>query len=644
MFAYQRLDKIYETVRNAAYTPAEKLAKQFGVTARTVRSDVAKINGVLSEHGARIEMKREAGYHLVATDVEAFQAWQAASQRAHREEPALSSADDRIRFLLGILLEGVDYTSYAELADRVYVGENTMQNYIRQIKEILAGYDLALMVKAGTGAKVLGREDAKRRCYMDRVIVRNMQSYVKGFTREETRLFPDLDLDRLDAIVREHLASSKIVTNDYDYKNLLVHAALMIERIRQGCEVELDERVSISPRIELFIDSACADLERDFGVRIGQAERNYLYLHILSNTSLKGPDISAQLFQNDVDEMLDLVFRNYGFDLRDDAELKRNLLDHLNATFRGKNLNVKKRNPLLNTIRTNFPLAFEIALASATKVFDTEPYTLSEDEVGYVALHLGAAIERKSPGGREPLRVMLVCGSGNSIAQMLKSRIDTFFGDKVQVVDTVSYRDFQALGVGDLADVAFVVTTVPLEGCPVPNVLVDFSLTSQDTEAVSRLINAVAANKSSKVGMFFDSSLFMHARAAMTKGEVLQQLGRMLMDAGAVDGSFLPSVLEREDLSDTNMGPVFAIPHSMNPIGMKTKVAVALLDEPVAWNAGAPEVQIVFLLAVRPGDRANIEHLYDLLLEITNDKRLQQGILGATTFGAFIDELNGERG
>ena len=49
------------------------------------------------------------------------------------------------------------------------------------------------------------------------------------------------------------------------------------------------------------------------------------------------------------------------------------------------------------------------------------------------------------------------------------------------------------------------------------------------------------------------------------------------------------------------MGPNFAIPLSMKPLSLDTKVAVALLDEPVSWNEGAPEVHIVFLLAVRAG-------------------------------------------
>lgn len=641
MFAYKRLDKLFETIRNSEYTPADKLVDVLGVTERTVRSDVTKINDTLEKYGASIAIKRGSGYYLVVEDADAFSAFQAEQQHAHRSEPDLSSTGERMRFLLRALLDATDYISYDALAEKVYVGENTLQNYIRQIKDLLADYDLALMVRAGVGVKVLGREDNKRRCFMDNIIVRNMQSYVTGLTKDEHQLFGDIDLDRLEEIVRAHLSSSEIVTSDYESKNLILHTALMVSRIQSGCEIEINEHVNIPPRIELFINETCADLEQAFSIRIGTAERCDYYLHLLANTSLKDSEINEHLFKNDVDRMLDFVFQNYGFDLRDDTELKRSLLEHLTSTFQVKGLKVNKRNPLLTTIRTNFPLAFEIALASTLNVFDTEPYTLTEDEVGYVALHIGAAIERKSPGNQERLRVLLVCGSGNSIAKMLESRLETLFGDKLQVLGTVSYREFSELDPGALAGVAFIVTTVPLKDCPasVPSVLVDFSLGRRDTEAVSRLLNTIESQKASKVGMFFDPDLFVRIGSPMTKGEVLSLLCERLEKADVVGEGFLDAVMEREALSDTSMAPAFAIPHSINTMGHKTKVAVAVADEPIDWSPAAPEVRIVFLLSVRPGDRANIEHLYDLLLDVTNSKSMQHDIIWADSFEALMDAL-----
>lgn len=640
MFGHKRLDAVFDAVRHSTYAPATRIANLFNVTERTVRSDIAKINSTLENNGAYIDIKRGSGYFLVIQNQDSFDDFCSSTSAREPDEPDLSSADARIRHLLCDLLGSSSYRSNDELADIIYVGENTLQNYIRQIKDLLAAYDLALLVKAGVGVKVLGREDDRRRCFMDHVLVRNMRSYVKGFSDEEARMFPSVDLAALERIVRTHLEHSDIVPTDYGFKNILVHCALMVSRVMAGCPIEGGGGdAETSSRVALFLEDTCRDLEREFSISIGQPERGYLLIHILSNTNLDRSGIDNQLFRGDVEALLDVVMENYGFDLRDDIELKRSLLQHLSSTFSSKDLKIVKKNPLLNTIRSSFPLAFEIALASTNKVFDTEPYTLSEDEVGYVALHLGAAIERRVPVNRHLHEVILVCGSGNSIARMLESRLDTFFGDRITIAKSISYREFRELDEDDFDDVAFVVTTVPIEKCPRPRILVDFSLSAQDTEAISRMLNSIEEHSESHIDSFFDRRLFCKLSDPLGKGEVLEALCSMLHEQGYTDPQFLSSVIEREALSDTTMDPLFAIPHPLNPASTKTKVAVAVLGHPVDWSAGSKDVRIVFLLAVQAGDRANIEHLYDLLLDITNDRRLQHDILGVDSFDSLMSAL-----
>ena len=48
------------------------------------------------------------------------------------------------------------------------------------------------------------------------------------------------------------------------------------------------------------------------------------------------------------------------------------------------------------------------------------------------------------------------------------------------------------------------------------------------------------------------------------------------------------------------MNDVFALPHPLNVFAKQTKVAVAILDEPLKWN-GDETVRIVFLLAIKNG-------------------------------------------
>ena len=128
MFGQKRLDAIFEAVCHSTFAPAARLAKIHGITDRTVRSDIARINSALENHGAYIDIKRGQGYHLVVQDAHLYEDFIASTRERGNGEPDLSNTDDRIRFLLNALLMANDHQSYDQLADIIFVGENTLQN------------------------------------------------------------------------------------------------------------------------------------------------------------------------------------------------------------------------------------------------------------------------------------------------------------------------------------------------------------------------------------------------------------------------------------------------------------------------------------------------------------------------------------
>ncbi len=641
MFANKRLSDLFATIRNAEYTPTNKLASLYKVTDRTVRNDITKLNEILQDKGAHIEMRRGMGYRLVIDDPESYQAFLATQEKPHTSGPDLTSTDDRIRFLLSILLTSDTHISALKLAELVYVGENTMQNYLHQIRGILEEYDLALVSRHGQGLKIFGREADRRRCFMEKVIVRDSRSYVTGFSASEQALFPTIDLLKLEEIVHRNLMNSEVATSDYGIKNLLMHIALMIDRIQHGCAIEGDRYSGIAPRFNELLDATCSEIEQAFGISISETERDYLYRHVLLNIKLSAPGTPEDRFSDEVDEMLESIYTNYGFDLRHDDELKQNLLTHLNSLFASHDLPASRKNPLLGTIRSNFPLAFEIALTSTLKVFDQEPYAMTEDEVGYIALHLGAALERRAPAATRRQKVIVVCGNGHAIALMLKSRIETMFSDRLEVCKTSTYREFAQLSAAELAEISFAVSTVPLDGCSLPWTLVDFSLRPHDTEAIARLANGAVGNDDLGLDDLFSEKLFTHIEGiAPSREEVIETLCGLLEDEGIVDESFHASVLKREGISDTSMTRNFAIPHPLKPSSSSTKVAVALLDEGIRWSADATDVRIVFLLAVRAGEMSEIERLYDLLIEVTNNRNLRHTIMAAKSFDELMQAIS----
>ena len=198
--------------------------------------------------------------------------------------------------------------------------------------------------------------------------------------------------------------------------------------------------------------------------------------------------------------------------------------------------------------------------------------------------------------------------------------------------------DYLNLTEDDFKEIDCVISTVPLEQTYVPTITVDFSLNQQDIETVSRLITSIDQNKSDKIKKFFDSSLFIHKKKATSKKALLDELNSMLLKEGIVDEHYIDSVYKREELSNTNMNEVFALPHPLDVIAKKTKVAVAILDEPLLWH-NEETVRIIFLLAIKRGDSLNMEHLYDVFIELVNNPKFQQEIMHSNTYTSFIASL-----
>ncbi len=638
MFQYNRLNEILNHVQINEYISCQRLSSLFKVTDRTIRSDIQNINDEIEKFGAKINLKRKHGYYLTVEDKPKFDDFLVKLERSNESSIELDSSEDRIKYALNILLYNNDYITLEDLADEVFVSKNTLTNYIRTIKPILSKYNLEYISKTNAGIKVIGNEIDKRKCVIDNVLTQNFQSYVVGFTKDEYTLFDGIDLDTLKEIVKSHLKEKNFKTSDFNLKNLIVHFALMISRVENDCYINTDNSIKIPGDTYNFINSLIDEIENTYAITVSEGEKKYLYLHMIANVDFNVAGGDENQIENTVILILETVYQDYNFDLRKDEILFKDLCNHLKSIFSTKSYAMNKRNPLLNTIKTNFPLAFEITLTVTTKIFNEDPYILTEDEVGYISLHIGAAIERCFSGTIERKSVILVCGSGQATTRMLEARLNVFFNDKIKICRRASYNEFISYTPRELKNIDFIVSTIPLKSDIIPTITVDFSLRNSDIESISRFISEISQDKAKKVDRFFDKRLFNMSGNFKNKNELIENLCNMLGHEGYVEADFINGVMERESLANTNMNEVFALPHPMEVCANKTKVAVAILDKPIVWN-GSDTVQIVFLLAIKHGDQQDIEHLYDIFIEIVNNPKLQQEILHSQNYEEFLNSL-----
>lgn len=621
--------------------PVDQLANRYGVSTRTIRTDISAINTVLNPHGAKIEMERNVGYHLTVSDKNEYQKLINDISTTTAEIP-LGSAPQRIDYLLIRLLFSDSFISKQTLAHELSVEESTLDNYIRTVRHILQAYDLDYINQRGRGIKISGSELNKRECFSNEAITRDHQTYIKGFTQKEIALFNDIDLELITDIVTKQMKRHAIEATDYGFKNLLLHVAIVVHRALHDQHVVVSTVLPYSQTTSQFVVDICTDIEQKMNISLPVSEQQYLSAHTAANTSSEQTAINQPLVTACIQDALEIIYNEYGFDLRNDNALHSNLMNHIVSILQSKRHNETNhsRNLLVNTIRRTYPLAFEITLSSVMRAFHPQGIEFSEEDISFIALHIGIAIERSSLAIHQPKRTLIVCSFGNAAAKLLESRIETYFDKQLEIVGSCSYQEYLTISMKHVQTYELVISTVQLDSKEIPVVIVDFRLQNQDLKLLSKFLEELSSQDSKDARRFFSRDTFHIYEKPVDKQTILHDMCRTLSDSVYDSQRLYESVMEREDMADTAMDELFAIPHPLRSQATKSQVAVALIRNPVAWSTLGTAVRIVFLLAIKQGDRIGLEKLYDLSLCITNNEEMRTRLTQVTTYEQFISCLS----
>jgi PTS system mannitol-specific IIA component len=95
---------------------------------------------------------------------------------------------------------------------------------------------------------------------------------------------------------------------------------------------------------------------------------------------------------------------------------------------------------------------------------------------------------------------------------------------------------------------------------------------------------------------------------AADRSEAIRRAGAALVDAGAVDGAYVTSMLEREETISTYVGEGVAIPHGTlagRSAVRRDALSFVRFDPPVDWG-GAGAVTVAIGIAARDGRQVEV--------------------------------------
>ena len=608
---------------------SSELAKHFQISERTLRNNIHEINETLQEYNVQILLKRKEGYYLHADDVSSISVLE---DIMGKREKYLDSADQRIRHLIIKLLYSDHYLSQDALADEVHVSINTIINYLRSIRDILSHYDLTLQNKANLGYLIKGDELKKRNCIIN-LITPSSQQYVLQFSNDQKTLLKHVNLETIRDIVIDFDRRYDLHFTDYNLKNLILHIALSISRVQAGKSLETYFTPQ-NQQLKALLNPLLAHIEIVFDVEFCIAEKNYIYSYYVSSTGVwNNQGNYCKYAQELVSKILNCIYEFYHIDIRTDAVILKDLNVHLQSILNARYYHQDKKNPLLETIRTTYILAYEITKTAVYQVFETEPLDLCEDEIGYIALHIGAAIERYFDAHDvSKKKVLVVYGNGYAEGSFLAAKLSTLFKDTLTIIGSLPSHELNDI---NFSNIDLIISTVPVKYFEkVPVIVVEIPLGKKDIENITKTILKENIHPISTITDLFSPSLFIRT-TAKSRDEIIHILCTLLKEEGCIMDNFEQSVLKREAKISTAMDGVIALPHPLIMSSSKSRIAVSILENPVKWSK-KDNAQIILMLALADDRKRDTRTLYDTLAIITNNPSLESLLLQSNSIQEFL--------
>lgn len=614
------------------WVSSTQLAEKFGLSKRTIKSYIADIQ----DNESDLILSSNKGYRVVASNLVTF--------FNNTETSVPETPTERTAYLLLRLISTEEALSVYDLAEELFISESTLLSDTKKLKKQCS--ELAIEVRLTKDTlQLIGTEKAKRQL-IHQTLLSELDNHFVDMTKLQES-FIDFDLDYIKEIIAELFSDYDFFTNDYALTNIVIHLAIAVDRMKgnfQSPEAEAQAPHSIHPTVLKISEKIAEKVAERYGIRFPKEEIRDLAILISANgTSVNFTQISPDELEKVTDKnCLDLVRKIlakvdelYFIDDNEPEFFIRFALHIKNLLYRINN-GYSCRNPMTETLKKECPLIYDCAVQVSHVIQKEIGYTISEDEIAYIAFHLGYALEIQKQRTNKINCTILVPHYYNMNIQVME-KLQKNFSDDLEIQNILtSEKELQYV------DTELIVSAVKLKQViATPYVTINPFFTLEDRQQITAKIFDIKEKKRKEqfVKTFLslvDKKRFSYTTENQNSAELLKQLCGQMKEEGIVDETFYPQVIEREQLSSTAFGSV-AIPHSLTMNANRTGVAIAVNPKGIQW--GNNRVTLVFLISINYHNRHVFREIFDDLAMICTDEQNIHKLSAITTFDEFVDTL-----
>jgi lichenan operon transcriptional antiterminator len=612
------------------------IAKQLGVSDRTIRNEIKLIQQNPESDGFQIKSTRGLGYTIKIIDAELFSN---ILNEISTEESNLAGdfADKgtRVLYILRRLLLETGFIKLESFTEEMFVSLSTLQNDLKMVKEILDKYNLKLINRPHYGSRVVGDEYMKRLCLSNLLLERNQEAFLK---EDSLQLIDPKLFKKIKKIIIQKVNKYKIEISDISLENLATHIAIACGRIQEGFVIEelSDLLVDDYPFEKIVANEITKEVEDFTGLTFPDTEIDYIIVHLLGTKLLHKKEL-VEFSKFDeagtiINCMIERLKSELNWDFSQDREFIQALTLHIRPAMNRLRYKMNIRNPLLNDIKKKYPAAFEGAIIASKCIENYLQMEVVEDEIAYIALHIGVALERMKLNKKRIKKVLIVCASGVGSAKLLSYRLQNLFGQELEIIDTINYYNLSSY---DLSFIDLVISTIPIkEDLGIPVQVVNTFLEDKDINLIKRILYTTQ----NEIAKYLHPSRIFLQQDLQDKESVIRFLCSELYKQKLVPKDYVNLVLERESITPTSFGNLVAIPHPMVPVTKETFWTVCTLKNPIHWHE-QQMVQFVCLLNIKEDTQTDLDGMYKKLISIIENRSVVQKIIKSKSVDELIELL-----
>lgn len=612
-------------IQQQSFVTSDELAKICNVSSRTIKNDLKELSFQSEQNGYSL-LSSSKGYQI-----EVFEHSKLMKFLNNQEDNLdFNSRTNRLRYIIMKLLTSANWNK-VKLSQELNISESTLYKDLTIVKEMLQEEDITLIIQANE-VLVIGSEEKIRKCitkYID-LDYSSIYQYIHLFSNNYINKD---DISLLSEKFIEILHKNNVEIIGVQITNILIHVVVSIYRIKNGFHI-IQANTGHSDNDSCLQQKIAHELAEvitnHFNVDLSIEEQEYFKYCFI------GKGFTSNYYEEKIREALEKTFHSikefFGIEFELDRSTISSLYFHTCSLFDRLRNGITVDQSIVKVIREQFVLAYEMAILYQRELTSIIGIAIPDEEVCYLTVHFGALIEQYKQKDKVP-KVVVVTELNNGHVLLLKSSLQSYFGNRINLVSMLSPYEIKKL---DSMEVDIILTTENIELKENKKLIkIPCLLDNKSLRSIEKSLNQKVS-----ISELFSPKYFKALKENVEAKECLEKIldecekHRLIDDAKRI----LELTLERERIQSTKFNEFLALPHPIIPKAKHNFIYVVAAPGGIKWFDGSV-AKLVLFIGIKREKKEEVRSIFDVISAISSNAELIIQLSKAKDYDEFINNL-----